>query len=164
MSAATTFNNLPGWAKGAIAVSATAATFYTMYLIYTKIKAINAKAKSQKEVGDVTSDLNSEIQSGKKPTLTASQISGIANELFTAMDGYGTSYEGVLKAIVKVNNQTDLLSVIKSYGVREISSGKYNPEPNFTGTLGQALANELASDERQAVNLMLARKGISHKF
>lgn len=156
--------DMPGWAKGVTVIAVIGGVAITSYLIYKKIKNIQAEKNSKKEVGDVDDDLKKLQQSGKRLSLTGSEISSIANNLFTAMDGYGTNYDMILKNMVRINNQVDLLAVIKSYGVRELSSGKLNPEPNFKGTLGQAFAEELSSAQLAAVNGMLARKGITHRF
>ena len=158
-----------GWSADSIktliiTVAAIVGTGMAAYLIYKKVKNYQAEKASKKEVGDINDELNKEIQAGKKLTLTPSQVSGIANDLYTAMDGYGSNYDMIIKNIVKINNQLDLLAVIKSFGVRELSSGRLNPEPNFKGTLGQALAEELSAPQLTAINLTLAKKGIKNRF
>lgn len=166
MGAATNkfISDMPGWAKGVIGVAIIGGAALGAYMIYKKVKNMKAERDSKKEVGDIDEDLNKLKKAGKKLTLTASEISSIANNLFTAMDGYGTNYDMILKNLVRVNNQLDLLAVIKSYGVREISSGKLNPEPNFKGTLGQSFAEELSSTQLNGLNMMLAKKGITQRF
>jgi hypothetical protein len=166
MSAATNtlVNKMPPWAVGVLVVAGIGVVGISGFLIYKKIKNMKAEKDSKKEVGDVDDDLKALQKSGKKLSLTGSEIASIANNLFTAMDGYGTNYDMILKNLVRVNNQVDLLAVIKSYGVRELSSGRLNPEPNFKGTLGQAFAEELSSTQLSAINLMLAKKGIAHRF
>lgn len=164
MSAEKTFVGLPKWAQGLIAVAVVGGIGISAYLIYKKIKDAAARRDSKKEVEDINADLNAEIKAGKKLTIKPSEISGIANNLKTAFDGYGTDYSSILKNLAKVNNQLDLLAVIKSYGVRKINSGRGNPASDFEGTLGQALAEELSSAELNAVNLMLAKKGIKQRF
>jgi hypothetical protein len=155
---------IPGWAVGAIVIVSLAGVSIGAYLIYKKIKNMAAEKDSKKEAGDIDDDLKKLTKAGKKLTLTPSQISGIANELFTAMNGYGTNYDAVLHAMVRVKNDVDLLAVVKSYGVRELSAGAWSPEPNFKGTLGQAFVEELSAKEKLALNNMLARKGIGHRF
>jgi hypothetical protein len=156
-----TYNGLPSWAKGIVVVGSFAAVGYTSYLIYKKVQAINASRDAKREVEKTTDELK---KLNVKPTLMPSQIDSVANQLFTAMNGYGTDYNSILKALVYINNNADMLSVIKAYGVRELSSGNFNPEPNLTGTLGQAFSIELGSDQRTAVNNLLARKGVTYRF
>lgn len=164
MGAEKTFNNLPPLAKTVITIGVVAGIGIAAYLVYKKIKNIQATKDAKKEVGDVEDDLAKLKKAGKKQTLSQSDIAGIANNLKTAMDGYGTDFDMILKNLVKVNNQVDLLAVIKSFGVRKISSGRYSPAPDFEGTLGQALAEELSAKELGAINSMLAKKGIGQRF
>ena len=161
MGAKQTWDSLPGWAKGTLAIAGAAATVLTVYAVYRGTKNFIASKNARQEITDVTNEIKT---LPKKATLTPSQLSGLANQLHTAFDGYGTSYSGVIKAMVYMNNDADVLSLIKEYGVREISSGKWNPTPNFKGTLGQTIADELADDERSAVNTTLANKGIKYRF
>lgn len=157
-------NKMPGWAVGAIVIVSLAGVSIGAYMVYKMVKRMAAEKDSKKEVGDINDDIKKLQAQGKKQTLTQSQVSGIANELFTALNGYGTNYDAVLHALVRVKNDIDMLAVIKSFGVREISAGAWSPEPNFKGTLGQALVEELSAKEKTALNNMLARKGIGHRF
>lgn len=157
-------NDMPGWAKGVIGIATVAAVGISAYLIYKKIKNIQATKDAKKEVGDIENDLDKLKKLGKKQSITNSEVAGIANNLHTAMNGYGTDYDAILKNLVKVNNQVDLLAVIKNYGVRKLSSGKLNPAPDFEGTLGQAFSEELTSQQLNGVNSMLAKKGITQRF
>lgn len=164
MSTEKTFQGLPGWAKGIIAVTVVAGAAYGIYLLNRKLKSIAATRDAKKEVDSINADMNEAIKSGKKLTLSQSEIAGIANNLHTAMDGYGSNFDMIIKNMVRINNQVDFLAVVKSYGVRKISSGKGNPAPDFEGTLGQAFADELNAKELSAINLALAKKGIKHRF
>ncbi len=147
-----------------ITVGVMAAIGITGYLVYKGIKNAKAKADSKREDADNKNELNSLIVSGIKPTLTQAQISGIANALFGAMDGYGTDYNSIAHEFAKINNDADMLSVAQAYGVREVSSGNLNPEPNFTGTLQAALKSELSSSQVSAINGVLSRKGIKNRL
>lgn len=147
-----------------ITVGVMAAIGITGYLVYKGIKNAKSKADSKREDNDTKNELNRLIVQGIKPTLNQTQISGIANALFGAMDGYGTNYDTVAREFAKINNDADMLSVAKAYGVREVSSGRLNPEPNFTGTLQAALKSELSSSEISAINGVLARKGIKNRL
>lgn len=147
-----------------ITVGVMAAIGVASYLIYKGIKNAQLRKDSKKEAGDSVNELNNLIVQGKKPTLNAAQTSAIANSLFSAMDGYGTNYDIIAKEFAKINNEVDLLSVAKSYGVRTLSSGNLNPEPNFTGTLQNSLKEELSDPQLSAINGMLARKGILNRL
>lgn len=164
MSAEKTFNGLPGWAKGVVAVAVIGGIGISAYLIYKKIKARNASANSRKEIDEVNKEINDQIKKGVKPTLTPSQIAAMANALQTAMDGYGTDYGAVLNQLVKLRNDLDILALNKSFGVRKINSGRGNPAADFEGTLGQCLTDELSDTRIGEVNMMLAKKGIKFRY
>ncbi len=134
------------------------------YLVYKGIKNAQAKKDSKKESQASSDQLNNLIVQGVKPTLNAAQNIAIANSLFAAMDGYGTDYNTIVKEFAKINNEVDLLSVSKAFGVRTISSGKLNPEPDFTGTLQACLKSECTDAQITALNNMLARKGIKNRL
>lgn len=158
------FKGLPKWAQGVIVIAAIGAAGLITYAVYKKIKNSRGQKGAKEEEKQVKSELNELISKGKTPTLTASQLSSVANNLHTAMDGYGTNYDMILKEVAKLNNDADVLGVTSSYGIREISTGRWNPEPNFKGTLGQTFVEELRSDQLTAIKNMLARKGIKYRF
>jgi hypothetical protein len=76
------------------------------------------------------------------------------------MDGYGTNETAIFGVFYKLFNDADFLAVSKSFGVREISSGYLNPEPNMKGTMTECLHSELAFDDRKKVNDILKAKKI----
>jgi hypothetical protein len=147
-----------------ITVGVMAAIGIVSYMVYRKIQTQKKQKDSKDELKDSNNELNNIIVQGQKPTMKPSQISGCANSLFVAMDGYGTNWDIITKEFAKINNDADMLSVVKSFGVRTISSGNLNPEPNFTGTLQAALKDELSTERISALNGMLARKGIKNRL
>ena len=106
-----------------------------------KRKGNKGNKAEEKDIKRELDDLNS--SSSTKQKLSPSSATAIANNLFSAMDGYGTDSVAVTKNLLKLQNQADWLAVRKAFGTREISSGKLNPTPNFTGTLEGALTDEL---------------------
>ena len=52
---------------------------------------------------------------------------------------------------------------MSAYGSREISSGAWNPEPNFTGTLTGAITSECDATEKAKLNQILQSKGITNR-
>lgn len=164
MSVATAWKSLPPAAKGVIAVAGTGAILVTGYLVYTGVKSYAAKAAARKQLDAVEKDLNTLVKGGNKATLSKSQLGLISNNLFTAMDGYGTNSDAILHEFAKVNTDADMLGLIKNFGTKTISSGNLNPEPDFTGTLTACLTNELSKPYIAALNNMLARKGIINRI
>jgi hypothetical protein len=56
------------------------------------------------------------------------------------------------------------MSLVAAYGIREISSGSYNPLPDFTGNLPQAIADELSQSQISSLNSVLVKSGITIRF
>lgn len=157
------FQGLPPVARGIIAVGIVAGIAYVSYKVYKGIKASKEMKGAREEIGSAD-DASKTLSTIQKPTLDSYNLSRIANQLFTAMDGYGHNTSAIYKGFADVKNDLDVVNLVKAYGIREISSGKLNPEPNFKGTLGQALTNELTNEELKQLNLLLSRKGIKYRF
>ncbi len=154
-----------GAVKGlVITVGVMAAIGIVSYLVYRKIQVQKKQQDSKDELKDSNAELNNVLVQGQKTTMNAAQISACANALFSAMDGYGSDWDILFKEFAKIKNDADMLSVIKSYGVRTVSSGNLNPEPNFTGTLQAAIKDEFRQEDITALNNMLARKGIKNRL
>ena len=79
------------------------------------------------------------------------------------MDGYGTDEATIYSVFSKFKNAGDFALVMNAYGVREISSGAWNPEPNFKGTLIGALTSELNVENKTKINKILASKKIPNR-
>jgi len=79
------------------------------------------------------------------------------------MNGASTDEQAIYKVFANMNNKADVLGLIKAYGTRKINSGIYLV-PDYEGSLGGALTNELSISEITALNMMLAKKGIGIRF
>lgn len=155
---------MPGWAKGVIAIGVLAGVGLLAYKLFGTAKDLKKSTGSRKESGAVNDELNKLTQQGKGPTLSSSQLLQSANQLFTFMDGYGTNETGILGVFGKAKNDGDVLGIIKAYGIRELSSGRLNPEPNLKATLGEALASELSTTWLSNLNKTLELKAIKFRF
>ncbi len=156
--------NIPSWAQGVIAVASIAAIGLAVYAIHRKIKNAKSLQGAKSEIDATNSAVNDLNKSGQKPTLTNLQLTSIANQIFTAVNGYQSDEASIYRAFANVKNDLDVVNLIKAFGIREISTGAGNPSPNLKGTLSQVLTDELNSDEIKALNDMLARKGIKYRF
>lgn len=153
------------YVKLAIAVVVLGGAIFGIYKLSKFVKGAIENKDERQEGKDVKGDLKDLEKSGKGQTLSDSQISGFANSLKIAMDGYQTDEEAIGKVFASMNNDADVLSLIKSYGIQKISSGRFNTEPDLVGTLPQALNSELDSTEMNTyVTAPLIRKGIVYRF
>ena len=164
MTAGESFNALPGWAKGAIAVIGTGVTVLIGYGIYSAVKGRIKNAGDYKEQNEVKDDIKELAAQGVKPSFYDSQYATWASQLVKAFEGYGLDESVVYRVFVNMKNDADVLKLINVYGIREISSGAYNPAPNFKGTLAATIAEEMDSEEVKEINVILAKRGIKIKF
>ncbi len=164
MSAGSTFEGLPGWAKGAIAVGSLGLVTLIGFSIRNGIKKRLALAKDHETQRVVDSDIKDLKKQGQVPSLSKSQMATLADELKVAFDGYGTDGVAVARVFDKMKTDLDVLALIDVYGIRKISSGRFNPEPDFDGGLAGAMLNELDSVQVSVVNSILAKKNIKFRF
>ena len=147
-----------------IALAATGIVVFGAYKGYQAYTKWAATRRSREEQKDINKDLKDLQQSGIKGTLTASQLSDMANQLDTAFQGYGSDVSTVNRVMVKLRNDVDVLNLKKTFGVRTISSGKGNPAPDKTGSLGEIMSDELSVNEINVINTVLAKQGIKNRF
>lgn len=86
----------------------------------------------------------------------------LANQLFDAFDGYGTDNTKVDDIFKLLKSNADYNALKSAYGIREISSGRFNVfQSNFEGDLTATIKEELDSDELSELNKILASNGIT---
>lgn len=164
MSAESTFNALPGVAKVVIVVAGTGLTLVTGYMIYSAVKKRIGLAGSFKEKREVDDEIKNLANKNVKPTYSDSQYLAWANQIHAGFDGYGSGVTQLPSIFIKLKNDADMLKLINAYGIREISSGKLNPTPNFKGTLAGAIADELDAFEINQMNRVLSANKITITF
>jgi hypothetical protein len=89
----------------------------------------------------------------------------LANDLFDAFDGYGTDNGVVTDTFSALQTDADFNALVAAYATRTVSSGFGNIfASNFSGGLIATLKQECSSGERQAINQILADKGITKRI
>lgn len=164
------FTGLPTWAKGVIAVGILAGVGF---IVYKVIKTIGDKEDREKnkrdkaEINDVEKELNKLNEDpSKKQTISTSEASGIANKLFAAMNGMGTTTTEIETQLLRLKNQADWLAVRAGYGTRTLNSGVWGVA-DYTGTLEGALTDELGVTDdstRKKVNTHFQKVGITARI
>ena len=157
-------NELPTWSKGVIALIITGGGAFALYKLYSYLKTRSEQTEQRGEITATQKKLDDEKKAGRGGGITDLEAEQIANKLQTAFNGYGTDNKAIYNLFAQIKNDYDLTNVRKFYGIREISSGRGNIAPNFTGTLDQTIVEEMSSKEIQNINLMLAKKGIRNRF
>jgi hypothetical protein len=147
---------------GLITASIVIAAAYLLYKIFNKKGASNPNSGGNNGVVVPNPELGGTI--GTAPTMTIAKFKEIADKIFDAFEGYGTDTKEINNQFALLKNNDDVMSLIVAYGVREVSSGSYNPLPDFTGNLPEVLANELSQSEISDLNSILVKSGITIRF
>jgi hypothetical protein len=156
--------NLPAWSKGIIGVLIAGGSAFALFKLYQYFGKLKEQ-EGQKAEADTTAKALADLtKAGKGGSLTKVQVDQLANKLQTAFAGYGTDYDAILNVFVQIKNDFDILSLRQAYGVRKISSGRFNLASDFEGTLDQTLIEELSQTDIQKLNMILARKGIKNRI
>jgi hypothetical protein len=154
-------SDLPSWAKGVVAVAVIAGVSVVGYRVWKGAKNAAALKGAKAENDAIDDELKKEPKAQSRPN---SEIQEMANSLHTAMSGYGTDIPRIYQVTAKIRNNSDALALKKAYGIRTLSSGRWSPEPDFTGTLSQAFSEELSDAQIMAINKELSKKGITSRF
>lgn len=157
--------SLPGWAKGVLAIGILGGLGYIAYRILRAPKDIKAgQGNRQEDLGWNKEFDQLNTNAATKATISKAQMAAYANSLFAAMDGVGTDNEAIIAVFAKIQNDADFAGINAAYGVRELSSGKWNPVPNFKGTLTAALTDEVPMVIKEGINNIMAKKKITYKI
>jgi hypothetical protein len=153
------FKELPTWAKGVVALIVVGGAGVIIYTIYKKVANIVGDKNDRQQLAAEKDEL-----SNIKPpaTISKGQAEAMANAIFTALDGYASDEDAVNTQFSKLKNNADWLLLSQAYGTREVSSGRLNPAPNYTGTLIGALNDELSASERAEANAILRKNGVTY--
>lgn len=147
---------------GIITASIVIAAAYLLYKIFNKKSNVNPSYGGSGGVVMPNPTLGGTI--GSAPTMSEAKFKEIADKIFIAMDGYGTNTDTIINQFSLLKNNDDVMSLIAAYGIKDISSGKYNPIPDFNGNLPEALANELSQTQISELNSILVKSGITIRF
>jgi hypothetical protein len=101
--------------------------------------------------------VNSEIKPGEL-SYPLNQYIALADQLHDAMAYLGTDNSAVVSVISKMNNLSDILQLIKAFGVRPYY-GLFGDK-----TLPQWFQEELSAKETADVNTILKTKNINFSF
>jgi hypothetical protein len=129
-------------------------------LVFFAIKTIaqiRAKKKAESEGSGDGDGTTPEIQ----PTISRQQALGIAEELFTQIDGANV-FSGVddsIEILSPIQNIEDWKLIKTAYGVR--FKENFGPLNNFTGDLIGALRDEYKGDDLQKIRNFFNNKGIN---
>ena len=97
-----------------------------------------------------------------QPSTNSLDYSQMADNLFNAMNGYGTGNTTIEEELKKLKSKSDWNNLVNAFGIRKISSGFGNIfQGDFTGNLPECLNDELDQDELKSANKILNKIGVS---
>jgi hypothetical protein len=116
------------------------------FILFVKLKSRGAKQIVPNVEGGVTQGLN---------------FKAMADSIYEAMDGYGTSLQLIVNEFTKLNNNNDFDALYRAYGTRTVSSGAGNIfVSDYTGDMIGALKKDLSATEIAKINSLLSIKNI----
>ncbi len=168
------YKDLPTWSKGVVAVGGLAVVVVVGYTVYRKIKINWDLKKNLEESNSASNDLKDLENKGIKPSLSNSQIMTIINSLKEAMSGCGTNEQRVYDNFSKLNNDADVLLLLKLWKVQyyepcnithpiSYTRWMFN-DKSFGGNLSEFLNYDMTTSEITKINSIFAKKGIKHRF
>ena len=163
------YMNLPPATRGLITVVGVGILIYIGFKIFKNVSAtVKGEVSPDKANKQEDQGWNNQVEilnqnPATKATISAAQASSFANSCHAAMDGYQTDEESLYNVFTNLKNNADFALLMSAYGSREISSGAWNPEPNFTGTLTGAITSECDAGEKAKLNQILQSKGITNR-
>lgn len=135
------------------------------YIIYKLVKGVVQSTGERREVQEAYNELEKANQNpATAQKITNFQAEQYANTIFTAINGWATDEEAIAKVFERLFNNADFLAVSKAFGKRKISSGNWNPEPDYSATMTEALHIDLDYTERARLNKILVKKSIKYRI
>jgi hypothetical protein len=168
------YNQLPSWSKGIIAVVSIGAIAFVGYTVYSTIK--KAKDIKNANVGgkEAEKELKELAKKGIIPSYSPSQFITWVQKLVEAISDCGTDEKTVYSVFENMKNKADILSLVASFGVQfyrpcastqPISYAKYLfDNKSFGGSLSTFLQYDLSVSEIAKINKILESKKIDYKF
>lgn len=166
------YNGLPNWAKGVVVVGGLAVTYIFASQVVSAIRRKREEKKQLEEINTASQDLQQLAKMGMKPTLNNSQLEAISSGIIDAVNGCGTSMAKILAQLTKLNNDADLLSLIKVFALRKKQRCVFSDDPreSFWSALTPAMSltahlqSDLSAADIKEVNSLLSKKGIKYQF
>ena len=164
------YMNLPPATRGLVTVVGVGIGLFIIYKIYKKVQEttsgiVTPETAAKQEDRGWSRDIDKLNQNpATRATITKAQAASFASSIHAALDGYGTDEDAIYAIFRHLKNDADFAEVANAYGTREVSSGAWNPEPNFNGSMSAALTSEMSSDEKAVANKILADKKISYRI
>ena len=174
------YKELPSWAK--VVIGGIAIAYFTTKQFIARIKAQNKKKVDMATVVEQKKEINNLEKTGLRATFPDSQYKAWADAIKDAFDGcdpslrvpilaptslwnknWSSSGAKFVNIIYKFKNDLDFLKLSEAWGVRSYDQCGWGTG-DVTGTLSNAVADELDETEVTAINNALAKQNIKYKY
>jgi len=149
------FKDIPGWARGIIIIIV---VLFIVWLVYKFYKKMTPSAMDL----NIVKDKDLLVGQGQKPSFVRSWYDASADKLYACGAGQttftGTDEQCIYSVFVQLKNDLDVVLLTEAFGMRR--KGFSFNEAN----LGGWITDELNSEERSALNNILARRQIKYRF
>jgi hypothetical protein len=133
-------------------------------IIYRLLKDVVKQKDNRDEVQEAYNELDKLNQNpATAQKITKLQAEQYANVIFTAVDGWATDESAIGNVFWRLSNDADWVAVSKAFGLRKISSGRFNPEPDYKATMIEALHIDMSTDEKKHLNNILQKRKINYR-
>lgn len=121
-----------------------------LVLFWSRIKSAFSSIVSRKASNDALQEVISET--GQGPSLSNATFSTMANSLYQAMHGFGTTESTIYNVYGQLSNLADVYKLNAAFGMRD------------NRDLPTYIRSELTNREINKLNGILAAKGIAYSF
>lgn len=163
-------DNIPAPVKLVGGILATAGFIYIGVKTYRLIFP-SGTTKANKEEANTNVDTVQSIDADikklskiEKASWSEATFKAWANVLYTAMDGVGTDFAKIENVIGNMRNTTDVLTLIKIFGIRNRKTNNPFSSEASPLNLRSWLTEELSDSDLFKLNKKLASKSIVYRF
>ena len=153
------FKDIPGWAKGVMLIIVVLLIAWIVYKFY---KTTGFQTGEERDIQkDLDKDQDVLIDKGQKPTFPRTWYRGAADKLQGCGAGQnigGTDESCIYSVFVQLKNDLDVLLLTEAFGSRR--KGFSLTDANLNGWI----SDEMNSEERAALNMILAKRLIKYRF
>jgi hypothetical protein len=162
---------LPPWGQAVVVIGVGVAG----WVVYSRVRGSITRARQLREsrqtLQSVSKDLAALAKAGVRPSYPEAQYKIWADALFACYAGWGTC--GDVSALltgtdadifVSMKNDADVLKLITAFGIRKIPSGRFNPMPDFEGSLPAVIRDENSTNYINGINRRFEKVGIKYRF
>ena len=155
------FFTTPSFARNVVIIALVVLVFLIIYWVRSSRKRRKLEEQFKNDYNELTSG-------GQKATYLETNYIQFADKIYEAgcsgVFCYGTDEDAIFDVFDKMQNELDVLLLVKAFGLREERGSICIPGTDCGLGLGAWLQTELGEDDFTEVNKILSQKGIKYQF